>query len=246
MKEVAVELEDVSMHYKKPKQKINSLKQFIVKKIKREIEYEEFIALKNISLQVNKGDVLGLIGLNGAGKSTLLKIIAGVQKPTKGKVIVKGNIAPLLELGAGFDPDLTGRENIYMNGLLLGYDKKFINEHMQSIIEFAEIDEFIESPVKNYSSGMKSRLGFAIATAKTPQVLIVDEVLSVGDGKFKKKSEAKMLDLIQSDTTVLFVSHSIEQVKKICNKVAWLDKGCIKMIGDTEEVCKQYEAYIEN
>lgn len=246
MDKVAIKLDKVSMYYKKPKQKINSLKQFVIKRIKREMEYEEFIALKDISFNVNKGDVIGFIGLNGAGKSTLLKIIAGVQKPTTGQVIVKGNISPLLELGAGFDPDLTGRENIYMNGLILGYDKKFINQHLQDIIEFAEIGEFIDSPVKNYSSGMKSRLGFAIATVKTPQILIVDEVLSVGDGKFKKKSEAKMLDLIKSDTTVLFVSHSLEQVRRICNKVVWLEQGKIKMMGDTEDICDQYEKYIES
>ena len=246
MNRIAIELKQVSMHYKKPKQKINSLKQYMIQKIKNQIEYEKFIALDNISLSVNKGDVVGFVGLNGAGKSTLLKIVAGVQKPTSGKITIKGSISPLLELGAGFDPDLTGRENIYMNGLILGYDKKFINQQMQSIIDFSELHEFIDSPVKNYSSGMKSRLGFAIATAKTPDILIVDEVLSVGDGKFKKKSEAKMLELMKSDTTVLFVSHGIEQVRRLCNKVVWLEKGKIRMVGDTEEVCNQYETYIEN
>lgn len=182
--------------------------------------------------------------MNGAGKSTLLKIVSGVQKPTIGKVTVKGKVSPLLELGAGFDNDLTGKENIYLNGLILGYDKKFINDNLDKIIDFAEIRDFIDTPIKNYSSGMKARLGFSIATVKVPEILIVDEVLSVGDGRFRKKSEERMLELIKSDATVLFVSHSISQIRRLCTKVVWLEKGCIKMIGNPKEVCDAYEAYL--
>jgi len=244
MKEISISLENVSMHFRKTTQKINSFKEFAIKKIKRQIEYEDFVALNNINLKINKGEVIGFIGLNGAGKSTLLKIVSRVQKPTSGKVSIDGRVSPLLELGAGFDNDLTGRENIVLNGLILGYDKHFINEKMEEIIEFAEIRDFIDVPIKNYSSGMKARLGFSIATIKIPEILIVDEVLSVGDGRFKKKSEQKMLDIIKSDATVLFVSHSLPQIRRLCTRVVWLEKGQIKMIGETQEVCEAYEEYL--
>lgn len=244
MKEIAINLENVSMHFHKSTQKINSFKEFVIKKVKRQIKYEDFIALNNINLTINKGEVIGLVGLNGAGKSTLLKIISRVQKPTNGEVTINGRVSPLLELGAGFDNDLTGRENIYLNGLILGYNKHFINEKMEEIIDFAEIRNFIDVPIKNYSSGMKARLGFSIATIRTPEILIVDEVLSVGDGRFKKKSEKKMLDLIESDATVLFVSHSLQQIRRLCTRVVWLEKGEIKMVGETKEVCDAYEKYL--
>lgn len=244
MSQVMIKMNNVSMQFNKPKQKIDSFKDYVIKKIKKQLIYEKFTALQDINLEINKGDVVGFVGLNGAGKSTLLKIVAGVQKPTHGEIKVNGRVSPLLELGAGFDNDLTGRENIYLNGLILGYSKNFINEHMNDIIRFAELEEFIDTPIKNYSSGMRARLGFAIATAKTPKILIVDEVLSVGDGRFKKKSEEKMLELIQSEATVLFVSHSIAQIRRLCTKVVWLDKGQIKMVGNTKEVCDEYEKYL--
>lgn len=243
--DVVIKLEDVSMHFKSPKEKINSLKQFIVKKLKKQIVYEEFVALNHLNLEIKKGEVVGFVGLNGAGKSTLLKVISKVQKPTYGKVTVKGEISPLLELGAGFDADLTGRENIILNGLILGYSKQYILEKMDEIIAFAELEDFIDVPIKNYSSGMKARLGFAIATIKTPQILIVDEILSVGDGKFRKKSEEKMMSLIASNATVLFVSHSLSQIRRLCTRVVWLEKGQVKMMGDTKEICDLYEAYLE-
>lgn len=244
MNKSIIKLNQVSMHFKKPSQKIDSFKDYMIKKVKRQIAYEQFVALNNINLEIHKGEVVGFVGLNGAGKSTLLKLVAGVQKPTKGSIEIHGKVSPLLELGAGFDNDLTGRENIYLNGLILGYSKLFIKENMDYIIDFAEIREFIDTPIKNYSSGMRARLGFAIATAKVPQILIVDEVLSVGDGRFKKKSEEKMLELIQSEATVLFVSHSIAQIRRLCTKVVWLDKGEIKKIGNTKEVCDEYERYL--
>lgn len=244
MNKIAIRLENVSMHFRKSKQKITSFKEYVIKKLKKEIVYEEFIALNNINLNIEKGEVIGFVGLNGAGKSTLLKVISRVQKPTKGIVEVNGKVSPLLELGAGFDNDLTGRENVYLNGLILGYSKKFINEKMQEIIDFSELKEFIDTPIKNYSSGMKARLGFAIATVSIPEILIVDEVLSVGDGRFRKKSEEKMIELIKSDATVLFVSHSIAQIRRLCTKVVWLEKGEIKMNGDTKEICDAYEAYL--
>lgn len=244
MRKMIIRFENVSMRFRKSKHKVNSFKEYIIKKAKKQILYEEFVALNNINLDINNGEVVGFVGLNGAGKSTLLKIVSGVQKPTAGKVTVKGKVSPLLELGAGFDNDLTGKENIYLNGLILGYDKKFINANLDKIIDFAEIREFIDTPIKNYSSGMKARLGFSIATVKVPEILIVDEVLSVGDGRFKKKSEERMLDLIKSDATVLFVSHSIPQIRRLCTKVVWLEKGCVKMVGNPKEVCDAYEAYL--
>lgn len=244
MNQVMIKMNNVGMQFNKPKQKVDSFKDYVIKKIKKQLTYEKFTALQDINLEINKGDVVGFVGLNGAGKSTLLKIVAGVQKPTHGEIKVNGRVSPLLELGAGFDNDLTGRENIYLNGLILGYSKNFIREHMDDIISFSELEEFIDTPIKNYSSGMRARLGFSIATAKTPKILIVDEVLSVGDGRFKKKSEEKMLELIQSEATVLFVSHSIDQIRRLCTKVVWLDKGQVKMVANTKEVCDEYEKYL--
>lgn len=245
MNNVIIDIKDVSMKFRKGTEKIDSFKEYIIKKIKKEIKYNYFTALEGINLKISKGEVIGFVGLNGAGKSTLLKIVSGVQKPTSGSINVRGKVSPLLELGAGFDNDLTGRENIYLNGLILGYSKEFINENIDKIIDFAEVRDFIDIPIKNYSSGMRARLGFAIATIKTPDILIVDEVLSVGDGRFRKKSENRMLDLIKSDATVLFVSHSIGQIRRLCTKVVWLEKGKVKMIGDTKEVCDLYENYLK-
>lgn len=244
MNDVAIRFENVSMRFRKTSEKITSFKEYMIKKIKGKVQYDEFVALDNINLEIGRGEVVGFVGLNGAGKSTLLKIVASVQKPTTGTVTINGRVSPLLELGAGFDNDLTGRENILLNGLILGYNRELIKEKMDDIIDFAELKEFIDTPIKNYSSGMKARLGFSIATAKVPEILIVDEVLSVGDGRFRKKSEQKMIEIIKSDATVLFVSHSLEQIRRLCTKVVWLEKGKVKIVGETKEVCDAYEEYL--
>ncbi len=240
MEKVAVEVKHVSMRFNLSSQKVDNLKEYFIKLVRKELKYNEFWALKNVSLKVNKGDRLGILGLNGAGKSTLLKIIAGVLKPTEGSVTVKGKIAPLLELGAGFEPEYTGAENIYLYGAVLGYPREFIAEKYNEIIEFSELGKFINVPLKNYSSGMKSRLGFAIATVVEPEVLILDEVLAVGDAKFKKKCEAKIQSMFDKGVTVLFVSHSLPQVQKICNKAILLEHGKIIANGGIEEVSEIY------
>jgi ABC-type polysaccharide/polyol phosphate transport system ATPase subunit len=229
------------MQFKLSKEKVDNLKEYVIKFLKRQLSYKEFWAIRNISFEVEKGDRWGIIGLNGAGKSTLLKIISGVMKPTEGSVKIKGKIVPLLELGAGFDGSYTGTENIYLNGAMLGFSKEFLDEKYEEIVEFSGIREFIDVPLKNYSSGMKARLGFSIATMVKPDILVLDEVLSVGDAKFKRKSENKILSLFTEGVTVLFVSHSIIQVKKICNKAIWLEKGEVIMMGDAKEVCEAYE-----
>ncbi|OPJ65054.1 ABC transporter ATP-binding protein [Clostridium oryzae] len=237
---VVVKVENVSMKFRMTTEKINSLKHYFIKRLKNQIKYNEFCALQDINFEIKKGEVFGIIGLNGAGKSTLLKIIAGVLKPTTGTVTRKGTLAPLLELGAGFDEELTGRENIILNGMILGFSKEFLLEHTDEIIDFAELRKFIDSPLKNYSSGMKARLGFAIATAVNSDILIVDEALSVGDYKFRKKSEQKIKDIIASGATVIVVSHSSTQINTLCNRVLWLEGGRMKMIGETEEVSDIY------
>lgn len=196
--------------------------------------------MKNVSFEVYRGDSLGLVGLNGSGKSTMLKTIAGVLKPTEGKVTVNGGVAPLIELGAGFDLDLTARENVYLNGAILGHSREVMEQHYEDIVEFSELREFMDVPVKNYSSGMVSRLAFAIATIGTPDILIVDEVLSVGDFRFQKKCEERIHAMMDKGTTILFVSHSIDQVKSICNKIVWLEKGHVKRFGNAEEICEEY------
>ncbi|VUX03132.1 Teichoic acids export ATP-binding protein TagH [Dorea longicatena] len=241
MKETIVEVKDVSIKFNMSFEKYDSFKEYIIKMIKQQITYHSFWALKNVNFEVKKGDTLGLIGLNGSGKSTILKIIAGILRPTQGTVKVKGKIAPLIELGAGFDGDLTGEENVYLNGALLGYSQSEIKKNYRDIVEFSELENFMNVPVKNYSSGMLSRLAFAIATIGIPDILIVDEVLSVGDFRFQKKCEDRIKKMQESGTTVLFVSHSIEQVKKICNKIVWLDHGKVRMYGNTREVCEEYE-----
>lgn len=237
----AIIVDDVSMKFNLSKEKVDSLKDYIIKSIKREIKYNEFWALQNISFTVEKGDRVGILGLNGAGKSTLLKVIAGVFKPTEGTVTKFGKMVPLLELGAGFDPQYTGKENIYLYGAMLGYSKEFIDEKYDEIVKFSELKDFIDVPIKNYSSGMKSRLGFSIATVVSPKILILDEVLSVGDAKFRKKSEKKVLDMFDSGVTVLFVSHSLAQVKRICNKAMILEKGKLIAYGDIDTISEKYE-----
>ncbi len=243
-KAISVEVKDVSVRFNLGREKIDTLKEFAIKLIKGKVRYDEFWALKTISFSINKGDRLGILGLNGAGKSTLLKIIAGVLKPTFGSVYKKGTIAPLLELGAGFEPQYTARENIFLYGSMLGYSKKLLKDKVEEIIDFSELRDFMDVPIKNFSSGMRSRLGFAICTAIEPDILILDEVLSVGDAKFRKKCEERIQTMFKNGVTVLFVSHSIEQVKKICNKALILDHGKLQAFGDVESISAEYAKII--
>ena len=240
-----IELENISMRFNLGIEKDFSIKQafvnfFSFKKRKKDKKNETFWALNDVSLKVKKGEVVGLIGSNGAGKSTLLKVVSGVMKPTKGKVTVNGDISPMIELGAGFYMNLTARENIYLNGAILGYSKKFLIEKFDEIVEFSELREFLDVPVKNFSSGMIAKLAFSIATIVNPQILIVDEILSVGDIKFQEKSKNKMMEMITGGTTVLYVSHSIDSIKSLCTKVVWLEHGKIIKMGDPKEICDEY------
>ena len=239
--QIIIEVNNVSIKFKMTKEQIFSLKEYFIKFIKRQLEFEEFNALTDISFSVNKGDILGVIGYNGAGKSTMLKVISGIMKPTNGSIKVDGVISPLIELGSGFDMELTARENIFLNGYILGYSKKFIKEHFNEIVEFSELSEFLDVPVKNFSSGMVARLGFAIATIVKPEILIVDEILSVGDFKFQEKSEKKIKEMLLSGTTVILVSHDIAQIEEICTKVLWLEHGRVKGYGNTKEICEEYK-----
>ena len=245
LERTVINVENVKMKFNLSKERTDNLKEYVIKFLKRELHYEPFWALKGVSFEVNKGDKFGIIGLNGAGKSTLLKNIAGVMKPTEGKVWVKGSMVPLLEMGAGFDPDYSGRENIFLKGALLGYTRRFLEEKFDEIVEFSELEEFIDVPLKNYSSGMKARLAFSIATMVEPEILIVDEVLSVGDTKFQRKSREKMQSLLNEDATVLFVSHSTQQVKNICKRAIWLHQGELIAEGSAEEVCDLYEKWVK-
>lgn len=238
--EIAVEVKNVTARFNMASEKIDNLKEYFIKLVKRELMFEEFLALKNVSFSVKKGESWGIIGINGSGKSTLLKVICGILKPYKGTVTVNGTIAPLIELGAGFDGDLTARENIYLNGAVLGHDEQFMKEHFDEIVEFAELEKFLDMPIKNYSSGMAARLGFAIATIVKPDILICDEVLSVGDYAFQKKCEKRMNEMRAAGTTLLYVSHSIESVQQICDHALWLQKGVVKGIGKVDEIAKQY------
>lgn len=242
---IMIEVNDVSMRFNLGIEKGFSLKQGFVdlfnKEKRKNKKKNEFWALKDVDFKVNKGEVVGFIGSNGAGKSTLLKVVAGVMKPTKGSVKVYGNICPMIELGAGFDPQLTARENIYLNGAIMGYSKELIDSKFNDIVEFSELEQFLDVPVQNFSSGMVARLAFSIATIVEPEILIVDEILSVGDIAFQAKSEAKMLNMINSGTTVLYVSHSIESIEKICSKAVWLDHGHVRKIGNVKEICRLYK-----
>lgn len=241
-----IEISDVSMRFNLATEKHDTIKEYIVKLIKHQLMFNEFYALKNVSLTIDRGDSVALIGVNGSGKSTLLKCIAGVMSPTQGSIIVRGSIAPLIELGAGFDMDLTARENIYLNGAVLGHDRAFMDEHFDSIVDFAELWEFIDVPVKNFSSGMVARLGFAIATEVKADILVVDEVLSVGDYRFQEKCKERIADLLSGGTTLLFVSHSAEQVKELCKRAVWLDKGMVQMYADTHDTYSKYKSFIDN
>lgn len=235
-----IKIDNVSMMFNLSSEKIDSIKEYIIKLFKRQIHFQEFWALNNVSFELEKGDSLGIIGLNGSGKSTLLKIISGILKPTKGSVKTVGSIAPLIELGAGFDPDLSARENIYLNGAILGYSREYMDGKFDEIIKFAELEDFVDTAIKNYSSGMVARLGFAIATMNIPDILIIDEILAVGDYKFQQKSFNRMQEMINSGATVVFVSHSVEQVKDICKKALWLEHGNVVKFGPAEEVCNEY------
>ena len=240
--EPIIKVDNVSMCFNLSKEKHESLKEYFLAMVQGRLQYDEFYALKDVSLDIMPGDFYGLVGLNGSGKSTLLKTIAGVYKPSKGKVTVRGSIAPLIELGAGFDMDLTARENIYLNGTVLGFSPKYLDEKFDEIVEFSELQNFLDVPLKNYSSGMVARIGFAIATITKPDILIADEVLSVGDFLFQQKCEKRMQELMAGGTTVILVSHSIEQIGRMCSKVAWLSHGHLKMNGDTATVCAAYKA----
>lgn len=244
MAEDIIKVEHVTVKYKMLNDRISSIKELVIQKIKGKLKERFFVALDDVSFNVERGDVVGIVGRNGAGKSTLLKIVSGIQKPTEGKVTLGGRIVPMLELGAGFDMELTGKENVYLNGAVLGYSKEFLDRKYNEILEFSELGDFINMPVRNYSSGMVARLAFSIASMVEPEILIVDEVLSVGDENFQKKSKNRMVELMGGGTTVLFVSHNIDQIEEICNKAVWLDHGHVVMTGPSKEVCEKYRTSI--
>lgn len=235
-----IRVSDVTMRFRMNNDKILSLKEFVTTALRGKLQYSTFTALEHVSFEVQKGETIGLIGRNGAGKSTLLKIISGIMKPTEGSVECRGNVVPMLELGSGFDMDLSGRENVYLNGAILGYTKPFLDAKFQEILDFSELGDFINIPIRNYSSGMLARLAFSIAAVVKPEILIVDEILAVGDEGFQAKSRIRMMELMSGGTTVLFVSHDLNQIKDMCDRVIWLDHGKIKMQGKTAEVCEQY------
>ena len=241
MSKTMIEVNDVSMRFRMNRDKIMSLKEYVTTALRGKLNYQEFTALDHVSFTVQKGETLGLIGRNGAGKSTMLKVISGILKPTEGSVVCHGNVVPMLELGSGFDMDLNGRENIFLNGAILGYSEKFLQAKYDEIVAFSELGQFIEVPIRNYSSGMLARLAFSIATVVRPEILIVDEILAVGDAQFQEKSKKRMLELMGGGTTVLFVSHGIEQVREMCSRAVWLEQGKVQVIGTANEVCKLYE-----
>lgn len=239
-KKVVIDVDHVTIRFNLSSQKVDNLKEYLVKLMKHELMFQEFLAVKDVSFQVRKGEAWGLIGSNGSGKSTMLKAISGIMKPYKGTVTVNGSVAPLIELGAGFDPECTARENIFLNGCVLGHSQKFMQEHFDEIVDFAEIHQFLDSPLKNYSSGMKARLGFSVATMVKPDILIVDEILSVGDYKFKQKCMKRMDELLSGGTTLLFVSHNVDEVRELCDHALWIDKGVARMQGEANAVCDAY------
>ncbi len=235
-----IELEHVTVRFNMATEKVDNLKEYFVKFVKRQLMFQEFLALKDITLKIKPGEAWGFIGTNGAGKSTMLKLISGILEPYKGTIRVQGTIAPLIELGAGFDMNLTARENIFLNGTLLGHRTKFMEEHFDEIVDFAELWDFLDVPLKNYSSGMQARIGFAIATIVRPDILIVDEILAVGDYKFQEKCQKRMKEMLSGGTTLLFVSHNIDDVKRMCDHAAWIDHGNMIMQGGVNEVCDAY------
>lgn len=240
-KRVMIDVDHLTIRFNLANQKVDNLKEYFVKLVKKELMFQEFLAIQDISFQVREGESWGLIGTNGSGKSTMLKAISGILKPYKGSVTVNGSVAPLIELGAGFDQELTARENIFLNGCVLGHTEKFMQEHFDEIVDFAELHKFLDSPIKNYSSGMKARLGFSVATMVRPEILIVDEILAVGDMKFRQKCEKRMSEMLSGGTTLLYVSHNIAEVKRLCDHAIWIDKGVARMQGNALEVCAAYE-----
>lgn len=240
--ETVIKVTNATVRFNKATENYSGLKDYVIKMLKGELMFQEFLALKDVNLEVKRGESWGLIGKNGSGKSTLLKLICGILKPYKGFVEVNGNIAPLIELGAGFDMELTARENIYLNGALLGHKKDFMEQHLDEIIEFSELQDFVDVPLKNFSSGMSARLGFAVATIVKPEILIVDEVLAVGDAAFQAKCKQRMEEMLSGGTTLLFVSHSIDQVRELCQYSIWVDKGIVRASGKTEDIISLYEA----
>ncbi len=241
MEKMMIEVKNVSMKFRMSDEPINSLKEIFTTAVTGKLKFNEFLALDNVSFELEKGKTLGLIGKNGAGKSTMLKLISEIMKPTSGTIITRGNIVPMLELGAGFDLELTGKENIYLNGAILGYSKDYLESKYDEIVDFAEIKEFIDMPIRNYSSGMMARLAFSIASVVSPEILIVDEILAVGDVAYQEKSFNRMKELMSGGATVLFVSHDLEKIEEMCDKVIWLDKGKMVMFGDTDEVVREYK-----
>lgn len=235
-----IDAQHVTMTYRLTKNRVSSVKEYLVSLLSRKLQYEEFRALDDVSFQVERGDVVGLVGRNGAGKSTMLKVISGILRPTGGSVAVRGGVVPMLELGSGFDFELSGRENIFLNGAILGYDKTFLASKYQEILDFSELHDFIEQPLRTYSSGMIMRLAFSIATVVQPEILIVDEILAVGDADFQAKSYARMQELMSGGTTVLMVSHNIDQIRELCNNAIWLEHGKVRMSGTASEVCDAY------
>lgn len=240
MSEYAVEVNNVTIRFNMASEKVDNLKEYVIKLIKKELIFQEFLAVKDVSFKVKKGEAWALIGVNGSGKSTMLKAISGILKPYKGSITVNGEVAPLIELGAGFDPNLTARENIYLNGTVLGHSKKYMDEHFDEIVDFAELWDFLDTPIKNFSSGMTARLGFSVATMVAPDILICDEILAVGDYLFQQKCMERMNRMLSGGTTLLFVSHNVETVRKLCDHAIWLDHGVAKMAGKVNEVCDAY------
>jgi ABC-2 type transport system ATP-binding protein/lipopolysaccharide transport system ATP-binding protein len=238
-------LEDTTVRYQIPRERIGTMKEFIIRRMKGQVQFVDLLALHHVILQVKKGEVFGLIGANGAGKTTLLRLVARVMRPTKGRVIVRGRVAPLLAMGAGFHPELTGRENVYLNGTLLGYTRLQIDELFDQIVEFAELQDSIDAPLRTYSSGMLARLGFSVATSQMPDILIVDEVLSVGDISFQEKSGARIRQFREQGSTILLVSHDMGSIQRMCNRAAWLSHGEIVQVGPTEDVVKQFQIFME-
>lgn len=241
-KKVIIDVDHVTIRFNLASEKIDNLKEYFIKLVTRKLMFQEFLAVKDVSFQVRQGEAWGLIGTNGSGKSTLLKAISGILKPYKGSITVDGFIAPLIELGAGFDQEMTARENIFLNGCVLGHTEQFMKEHFDEIVDFAELHDFLDSPLKNFSSGMRARLGFSIATMVKPQILIVDEILSVGDVKFREKCAKRMEEMLSGGTTLLYVSHNISEVRRLCDHALWIEKGVQRMQGDVTSVCDAYMA----
>ena len=241
MENTIISIKNVTMNFNMPREKVDNVKEYIIRKLKRKLSFDKFTALDNVSIDIQKGEVVGIIGLNGSGKSTLLKLVSGILKPSEGEIVTNGTISPLIELGAGFDMELTTRENIFLNGSVLGFERSFIREKYDEILDFAELRDFENVAIKNFSSGLVARLGFSIATLVKPDILIVDEILAVGDFLFQQKCEKRIADMMSGGTTVLIVSHSIEQIERLCSRILWLDKGKVRMIGDTDTVCNQYK-----